>query len=117
MTTTITIVITIITIAAIRTVIFEQVDLATDFHGRATPMSSKILCRGLEPYCPLFVEEAMHGQDGAESAEMWRELADATTIPLATGERLYARWQFQDLISTAAAVLSLAIYIRYCVHN
>ena len=44
-----------------------------------------------------------------QGAEMWRELADATTIPLATGERLYARWQFQDLIGTAAAVLSLAI--------
>ena len=31
---------------------------------------------------------------------MWRELADSTTVPLATGERLYARWQFQDLIAT-----------------
>ena len=29
-----------------------------DFHGRATPMISKILCKGLEPYYPMFVEEA-----------------------------------------------------------
>jgi L-alanine-DL-glutamate epimerase-like enolase superfamily enzyme len=29
---------------------------------------------------------------------MWRELANTTTVPLATGERLYARWQFQQLI-------------------
>ena len=36
-----------------------------DFHGRATPMISKILCKGLEPYFPMFVEEAMWGQDGA----------------------------------------------------
>jgi hypothetical protein len=32
----------------------------------------------------------------------WRELSDSTTVPLATGERLYARWQFQDYISTRA---------------
>lgn len=28
-------------------------------------MISKILCKGLEPYFPMFVEEAMWGQDGA----------------------------------------------------
>jgi hypothetical protein len=30
-------------------------------------MISKILCKGLEPYFPMFVEEAMWGQDGAVS--------------------------------------------------
>ena len=33
---------------------------------------------------------------------MWRELSNSTTVPLATGERLYARWQFQDMIATRA---------------
>jgi L-alanine-DL-glutamate epimerase-like enolase superfamily enzyme len=51
-------------------------------------MISKIICRGLEPYFPMFVEEAMWGQDGPEGTEMWRELSDSTTVPLATGERL-----------------------------
>ena len=50
-------------------------------------MISKILCKGLEPYYPMFVEEAMWGQDGAEGTEAWRELSDSTTVPLATGER------------------------------
>jgi L-alanine-DL-glutamate epimerase-like enolase superfamily enzyme len=74
--------------AAIREVVGDDCDIATDFHGRSTPMNSKILCKLLEPHFPLFVEEAMHGQDGAEGAEMWRELSDATAVPLATGERL-----------------------------
>ena len=65
----------------------DNADIATDFHGRATPMISKILCKGLEPYYPMFVEEAMWGQDGAEGTEAWRELSDSTTVPLATGER------------------------------
>ena len=40
----------------------DDVDIATDFHGRSNPTISKILCKGLEPYYPMFVEEALHGQ-------------------------------------------------------
>ena len=65
--------------AAIRAAVGDNADVATDFHGRSTPMISKILCRGLEPYFPMFVEEALHGQDGAEGAAAWRELLDSTT--------------------------------------
>jgi L-alanine-DL-glutamate epimerase-like enolase superfamily enzyme len=35
--------------AAIREVVGDSCDIATDFHGRATPMISKILCKGEPP--------------------------------------------------------------------
>jgi galactonate dehydratase len=55
----------------------------------------------LEADHPLFLEEAILGDDPAAL----RELAASTSVPLATGERLYTRWQFQDLIAQRAVAV------------
>jgi galactonate dehydratase len=52
---------------------------------------AKPLLRELEPFRPLFVEEPVL----AEQSEQYRRLADATTIPLAAGERMYSRFDFK----------------------
>jgi len=77
------------------------VDLGVDLHGRCSPAVSRQLAKALEPYHPLFLEEPILGDDLAAL----RDLAAATSVPLATGERLYTRWQFQELIAQRAVAV------------
>lgn len=80
--------------AALRETVGAEVDLALDFHGRFSPTMSKRLIQELEPLYPYFVEEpCLPGNTGA-----FVELKRATTVPLATGERLFTKWGFRDLI-------------------
>ena len=65
-----------------------------DFHGRVHRAMAKALVRELEPIHPLFIEEPVL----PEHNDARREIARSTTIPLATGERLYSRWDFKHLL-------------------
>lgn len=76
-------------------------DMAIDFHGRMSKAMARRILPQLEYLHPLFVEEPV-------LAEYSRDLAGvvaATTIPLATGERLYSRWDFRDVLPTGIAVV------------
>jgi galactonate dehydratase len=79
----------------------DAVDIGVDLHGRCSPAVSRQLARMLEPAHPLFLEEPVLGDDATALCE----LAASTTVPLATGERLYTRWQFQDLIARRAVAV------------
>ncbi|HCI82036.1 MAG TPA: galactonate dehydratase [Ktedonobacter sp.] len=68
--------------------------IAIDFHGRAHKSMAKILAKELEPLHPLFIEEPVL----PEHNEALREIAMHTTTPIATGERLYSRWDFKHLL-------------------
>ena len=68
--------------------------LAIDFHGRIHKSMAKVLAKELEPFHPLFIEEPVL----PENNEALREIARHTTIPIATGERLYTRWDFKHLL-------------------
>ncbi len=78
-----------------------DIDIAVDMHGRTTPALSKRLAKKFEPYDPLFIEEPVLPGDTAAL----KELSRATTIPIATGERLYTRWDFQDVIHAQAVAV------------
>jgi galactonate dehydratase len=56
---------------------------------------AKILAKELEPYRPMFIEEPVL----SENNEALREVAKATNIPIATGERMFSRWEFKTLLS------------------
>ena len=88
-------------VATVREIAGRGVDLAVDFHGRASPAMAKVLARLLEPYHPMFIEEPILPGD----TQALLELSRATTIPLATGERLFTRWQFQNLIQSQAVAV------------
>ncbi len=75
-----------------------HVDIGADFHGRLTFPDAKRLAKLLEPHQPMFIEEPILPGD----ADGLREIADATSIPIAAGERLFTRWQFQELIEKRA---------------
>jgi galactonate dehydratase len=68
--------------------------IAIDFHGRVHKSMAKALARELEPLHPLFIEEPVL----PENEEALQEIARHTTIPIATGERLYSRWDYKHLL-------------------
>lgn len=68
--------------------------IAIDFHGRVHKGMAKVLAKELEPFHPLFLEEPVL----PEHLEVLREISQHTTIPIATGERLYSRWDFKHVL-------------------
>uniref|UniRef100_A0A060T2P8 ARAD1C34364p n=1 Tax=Blastobotrys adeninivorans TaxID=409370 RepID=A0A060T2P8_BLAAD len=76
------------TVERLRLVKEAGVDAGLDFHGRVHKGMAKQLARALEPHRPLFIEEPLL----PENVDGFKQLANMTTIPIATGERLYTRW-------------------------
>ena len=80
-------------VAAIRESCGKYFGIAVDFHGRVHRPMAKILAKKLEAYDPMFIEEPVL----CENMECFREIAAACQIPIATGERLYSKWDFKRL--------------------
>lgn len=87
-------------VAGVRQAIGDRCDLVVDFHGRMSTAMARRVLPLLEPYFPLFVEEPVL----PEFSRDLRWLVQSTSVPLATGERLYSRWDFRDVLSTGIAV-------------
>ena len=87
-------------VAAVRAEIGPDLDIAVDFHGRLSPALARELCRLLEPLHPMFVEEPLVPELTTELAR----LCDSTTVPIATGERLFSRWDFRSALNAGIAV-------------
>lgn len=83
-----------------RAVLGDDRDLAIDFHGRATPAMARRLLGMLADVAPMFVEEPVL----PEHLHHIGELAAGSTVPLATGERLYSRWDFHAPLAAGVAV-------------
>ncbi len=85
-------------LAAVRSAVGYGVDIGVDFHGRVHKGMAKVLAKELEPYKPFFIEEPVL----PENNEALVELARSTSIPIATGERMYTRWDFKPLLAAGA---------------
>jgi galactonate dehydratase len=85
---------TVETIAAIREAIGDDVDLGIDFHGRIARPMAKWVAEELEPYRPMFIEEPIVPDQNDALAK----LEAHTSIPIATGERMYTRWDFKRIL-------------------
>jgi len=83
----------------IRKAVGNNCDLLFGTHGQMTPASAIRLAKRLEPYDPLWFEEPVPpGQSEAMS-----RVADHTSIPVATGERLTTKYEFHDVLKNGAA--------------
>jgi galactonate dehydratase len=80
-------------LAEVRDAVGDEVDIGVDFHGRVSKSMAKRLVQALEPYEPMFVEEPVL----PEHNDALPEIAQHTTTPIATGERMYSRWDFKEL--------------------
>lgn len=81
-------------VAAVREAAGSDFGIAVDFHGRVAKPMAKVLARELEPYHLMFIEEPVL----PEHNDALREIAAHTSTPIATGERLYSRWDFKPLL-------------------
>lgn len=82
-------------IAAVREAVGKDVGIGIDFHGRVHKSMAKIIVKELEPYRPMFIEEPVL----PENNEALKEIARYTSCPIATGERMYTRWGFKELLA------------------
>ncbi|MDX1745906.1 MAG: galactonate dehydratase, partial [Halobacteriales archaeon] len=85
-------------LAEVREAVGREVDIGVDFHGRVSKPMAKRLAAALEPHDPLFIEEPVL----PEHLDALPEIAARTTIPIATGERCYSRWDFKSLFEDGA---------------
>lgn len=80
-------------VGAIRDACGKYFGIAVDFHGRVHKPMAKILAKKLQEYDLMFIEEPVL----CENMEDFKEIAASCDIPIATGERLYSRWDFKRL--------------------
>ena len=88
-------------VAALREALGDAVDIGIDFHGRVSPPMAVRLAKALEPFRPMFIEEPCL----PENVDAMATVARATSIPVATGERLFTRWGFREVLEKQAAAI------------
>jgi galactonate dehydratase len=77
------------------------VDIGVEFHGAIQPPTAMTLMKALEPYHPWFYEEIAQ----ALNVDVMAEMARKTHIPIATGERIFTKWGFREILEKRAAVI------------
>ncbi|RCH56029.1 galactonate dehydratase [Mucilaginibacter hurinus] len=86
-------------VAAVREAGGPELGIGIDFHGRVHKPMAKILAKEIEQYRPMFIEEPVL----PENNEDLREIANHVAIPIATGERMFSRWEFKKLLQDGYA--------------
>ncbi len=89
-------------VQAVRDVIGWDRDLLLDFHGRTSPAMALLLAQELAALKPFWIEEPC--QPANVEALAW--VSERSPVPIATGERLFTRWDFRPVLEkTRVAVL------------
>ncbi len=86
-------------VRAVREAVGSRCDLLFGTHGQFTAPGAIRLARRLEQFDPLWFEEPVPPDLPEEMALVAR----ATTIPIATGERLTTKYEFARVLATGAA--------------
>lgn len=86
-------------VALVREAGGSALGIGVDFHGRVHKPMAKVLAKELEPFHPMFIEEPVL----PENNEALRDIAQHTSIPIATGERMFSRWHFKNLLKEGYA--------------
>jgi galactonate dehydratase len=125
---------TVARVEAVRRVVGDDVDLMLDNHGQLAPGDAIELARALAPYGLLFLEEPVP-PDQPEA--LGKVAAAKPPIRLATGERLFTKWDFWPVLTSGSidvaqpdichaggitemrkiAALAEACYVKIAPHN
>ena len=90
----------------IREAVGTKADMLFGTHGQFTVSGAIRLAKRLEPYDPLWFEEPVPPEKPEEMALVAR----ATSIPIATGERLVTKYEFARVLECrAASILQFAL--------
>lgn len=85
---------------AVRRAVGPDVDIGVDPHATIfEPSRALAMADALQPYRPYFFEEPLR----PENIDALAKLAGQVRIPIATGEMLYTKWQFRELLFKQAA--------------
>jgi len=84
---------------AVREKVGNKVDIMLECHGRPSLHLALSLVQKLHKYRPLWIEEPLF----AENIEAMAELRRHSRIPIATGERLFTKWGFRELLEKQVA--------------
>lgn len=76
-----------------------EMDIGIDFHGAISPQTAKLLIKELEQYQPMFIEEPCQ----AQNVDVMVDIARGTHLPIATGERIFTKWGFREILEKGAA--------------
>ncbi|NNC81552.1 MAG: mandelate racemase/muconate lactonizing enzyme family protein, partial [Acidimicrobiales bacterium] len=88
-------------VKAIREAVGDRADILFGTHGQMTTSSAIRLAKRLEPYDPLWFEEPCP----PDQLDGFARVAAATTIPVATGERLTTRVEFHEALKAGVSIL------------
>jgi len=88
-------------LAAVREAVGGRADILFGTHGQFTPAGAIRMARAIEPFDPLWFEEPVP----PDAPEAMARVARATSVPVATGERLTTKWEFSRLIQLGAAAI------------
>jgi galactonate dehydratase len=83
----------------VRESIPKEMELACDMHGRYDAGTGKRVAKELEPFRLLWLEEPVPPENVAALAD----IRQSTSTPIATGENLYMRWGFREVMEKNAA--------------
>lgn len=86
-------------VAAVRDAVGPETEILIEMHGRMNRTTALEMADALVPYKPSWIEEPVP----PENLETLRDVTMRTTIPVATGERLYSRHEFRRLFELQAA--------------
>ncbi len=76
-----------------------DIEILIEFHSNWNLTSAVRIARALEPYKPMWLEDMLLPGNFAQ----YRQLAEATSLPLTISERLAGRMHFLDLLEARAA--------------
>ncbi len=85
----------------LREAVGTKADLLFGTHGQMTAAGAIRLAKRLEPYDPLWLEEPVP----PDAPEEMAKVARATSIPVATGERLATKYDFARLLKAGSAAI------------
>lgn len=85
-------------VAAVREAVGPNVDVLVEAHAKFNVATAIQLGKRLERYRPLFYEEPVSYENVSEM----RDVRQRVDIPIATGERLYGKYPFYNLIEAHA---------------
>jgi galactonate dehydratase len=83
----------------IRDAVGPDVDVLIDCHGRLSPTAAVQMAEAMAEFDVFFFEEPVLPEDPAAMAEVAKRIS----IPVATGERLFTKWGFRDVLALGAA--------------
>ena len=85
-------------VKAVREAVGDGFGIAVDGHGRLNPINAMEMAKRVEPYGIMFFEEPVL----PEYPEAMAEIRRVARVPIATGERLFSRYPFRDLLTRQA---------------